>query len=80
MAGPKLESKGIWLVYILSVILSALTVAMIVFADELFRFALSFRVYDASKVEPSDLEIMGRYISWTVLTVGALVFYIMGLQ
>ena len=80
MAGPKPESKGVWLVYILSVILSALTVATIVFADELFRFELSFRVYDASKAEPSDLEVMRRYIGWTVLTVGALVFYILGLQ
>lgn len=80
MAGPKLESKGIWLVYILSVILSVLTVATIVFADELFRFELSFKVYDASKAEPSDLEIMRRYIGWTVLTVAALVFYILGLR
>uniref|UniRef100_UPI0040560E36 hypothetical protein n=1 Tax=Agathobacter sp. TaxID=2021311 RepID=UPI0040560E36 len=31
-------------------------------------------------IEPSDLEIAGRYIGWTVLTIAALVLFIMGLQ
>ena len=50
------------------------------FADELFRWHLSFRVWNADHLEPSDWELAGRYISWTVLCVMALVLFIVGLQ
>ena len=39
------------------------------FADELFRFNLAFRIRDAGRAEPSEWEIAGRYISWAVLPV-----------
>ena len=52
----------------------------ILFADELFRWHLSFRVWNADNLEPSDWELAGRYISWTVLCVTALVVFVIGLQ
>jgi len=48
--------------------------------DEIFRWNLSFNIRNADKAEPSDWEIIGRYISWTVLPVLALIVYIMGLR
>ncbi len=80
MAGPELDSKGEWIAYFGGIFLSVLTAVTIVFADELFRFGLSFRIYNAYQAEPSDLEIMSRYIGWTVLTTAIFVIYIIGLQ
>jgi hypothetical protein len=50
------------------------------FADELFRLELAFKVRNVDKVEPSEWEITGRYIGWLVLPIIALAIYIMGLQ
>lgn len=50
------------------------------FADELFRWNLSFQIRNVENVEPSDWEIAQRYIVWTVMTIMALVLFIMGLQ
>ena len=52
----------------------------VLFADELFRFNLAFRIRDADRAEPSEWEIAGRYISWAVLPVVALALLIGGLR
>jgi len=52
----------------------------VLFADELFRFNLAFRIRDAGRAEPSEWEIAGRYISWAVLPVVALALFIEGLR
>lgn len=52
----------------------------ILFADELFRWNLAFRIRDAEWAEPSEWELAGRYIGWTVLAVLALVIFVIGLQ
>lgn len=52
----------------------------ILFADELFRFQLSFRVRDVENAEPTDWELFGRYAGWTVLPIAALVIFLLGLQ
>ena len=61
-------------------ILILLLVMAVVFADELFRLGLIFRVRNVEQVEPSDWEFFSRYAGWTVLTVSAFVIYITGLQ
>ena len=61
MDGPALTHKGDWLPYLLGVFLCAVTAVTILFADELFRFQLSFRVRDVENAEPTDLELFGRY-------------------
>lgn len=80
MDGPALTHKGDWLPYLLGVFLCAVTAVTILFADELFRFQLSFRILQAEDAEPTDLELFGRYVAWTVLPVAALVIFLLGLQ
>lgn len=80
MGGPALTHKGDWLPYLLGVFLCAVTAVTILFADELFRFQLSFRVRDVENAEPTDWELFGRYAGWTVLPIAALVIFALGLQ
>lgn len=77
---PELTHKGesyVWFGAVFICILNALT---IFFADELFRWDLVFRIRNVEKAEPSEWEMAGRYIGWTVMTIMALVTFIMGLQ
>ena len=78
--GPELEKKGQFGIWFLCLFFSVITAVSILFADELFRFRMSFRVADAYDLEPSELEIFGRYVSWTVMIVALLALYITGLQ
>ena len=77
---PALTSKGQWQAWFGAVFCSVLIAASILFSDELFYLSLSFRIRDPDHAEPSDWEMAGRYISWTVMTVMTLVIYIIGLQ
>ncbi len=80
MADPKLTHKGDWMVFFYGIIICLITAGSIIFVDELFRWNLSFQIRDAERAEPSEWEIAGRYISWTLLPVIALVIFIVGLQ
>ena len=80
MQGPELSHKGDWYAWLGGLLISAVTVVTMLFADELFRLGLIFRVRNVEQVEPSDWEISSRYAGWTVLTVAAFVIYITGLQ
>ena len=53
---------------------------MLLFADKLFHLSLSLQIRNADDAEPSDLELAGRYISWAVLPVAAVVCFVLGLQ
>ena len=78
--GAKLVHKGEWYIWFFGMAVCVITAVSIFFADELFRFHLAFRIHDVEKAEPSDWEIAGRYISWTVLPVMALVIFILGIS
>ena len=80
MRGPELTHKGVWLGWFAGVIFCAATAASILFADELFRWNMSFSIRNADRAEPSDWEIMSRYIMWTVLPIVAMFMFIMGLK
>lgn len=80
MAGPELTHKGEWGVWLAGVFVCVVTVVSVLFARELFWLRISFRVQNPDQAEPSDMEVMGRYISWTVLPILALVLFLMGLQ
>ena len=80
MGEPELTHKGNWLAWFGAVFICVLNVLSILFADELFRWNLRFQIRNVDHAEPSDFEIAGRYISWTVLIIMALVVFIMGLQ
>lgn len=77
--GPELTSKGDWSAWFAGVFISLLNAVLILFADELFRLNLAFRIRNADRAEPSDWEIAERYISWAVLTGVAFVVYATGL-
>lgn len=79
MQGPELTAKGHWSVYILCVAISVFTALSVMFADEMFRFALAFRIRNADRAEPADWELAGRYISWAILPVVILFGYLVGL-
>lgn len=80
MAGPELTSKGEWMAWFMALFVTVINVVLILFADELFRWNLAFQIQNADTAEPTDLEIGGRYIGWTGLTVIVLVIYLLGLQ
>ncbi len=80
MADPELTHKGEWLAWFGGVLICIVTAILILFADELFRWSLSFQIRDADRAEPSDWEIATRYIAWTVLPIMAMVIFIAGLQ
>ena len=78
--GPVLTHKGEWLAWFGGAFVCAVTAISVLFADELFRWNLSFLVRNAEEAEPADWEITGRYASWTLLPVLALVIFLLGLR
>ena len=80
MAGPELTHKGEGVAWFGAVFICVLNAISILFADELFRWNLAFRIRNVDDSEPSDWVIAGRYITWTVLPIAALVLFVIGLQ
>ena len=78
--GPELTRKGHWGVYFLGLLFSVICVASIFFADELFRFRLSFYVDDPYQVDPSDWALIGRHATWIMIALLVLTFYFTGLR
>ena len=78
--GPELTHKGVGLAWFGGVFLCALTAMTILYADELFRWNLSFRIQDVDCAEPSEWELGVRYLEWILLPILALATFIMGLQ
>lgn len=74
------EHKGQWSLGALGLLVCAVTAVSILYADELFRWGLSFRVRDPEDAEPSDWELASRYFTWIALPMLALVMFIMGLR
>ena len=80
MGGPEPEHKGEALAWFAGAFLCVLNALAILFADELFRWNLAFQIRNAEDAEPTELEIAGRYISWAVIAIAALVVFVMGLR
>ena len=79
VAGPELTKQGTWAGFAGGVFITILTIVEILFADEIFRFRIFFKVADPDHAEPSDWEIAGRYIGWTAMTLIAAAGYLSGL-
>ena len=77
--GPELTHKGSYTPWFLGVVLCVMTAVSILFADELFRWSMSFRIRNADRAEPSDLEIASRYIAWVLIPIAALLVFYLGL-
>lgn len=80
LEGPKLTHKGSWINWFFGVLICVFTAISIMYADELFRLGISFKVSNPQNAEPSDWALAGRYVGWTALPVYALVLFIQGLQ
>lgn len=80
MGVPKLTHNGEWSAWFEGVFACVLNALFILFADEIFRWDLMFRIRNADQAEPSEWEIAGRYFLWTVLPIMALVLFVFGLQ
>lgn len=80
LQGPKLTHKGLWAGWFGGVIICLINVVTVFFADELFRLNMAFRVRDVDRIEPSDWEMAGRYVSWIGLPIIAAIIFYMGLQ
>jgi len=80
MAGPELTHKGIWIAWFVGVLLCLITAVSILFAHELFRLSMTFRLRNPENAEPSLWEIACRYIVWTLQPICAMVLFIIGLQ
>lgn len=80
MTSPELTHKGDWSAWFFGVFVCSITIISILFVDELFRWHLSFQIRNADQAEPSDWEILSRYISWAFMTLVAMVIFINGLR
>lgn len=80
LQGPELTHKGYWPAFLLGLLLSGTVIVSMLFADDLFRFRMSFRVMDISHIEPSGWEMSSRYIGWTLMSVVILFLYFAGLH
>ena len=77
--GPELTHKGSYTPWFLGVVLCVMTAVSILYADELFRWSMSFSIRNADRAEPSDLEIASRYIAWVLIPIAALLVFYLGL-
>ena len=54
LKGPELTHKGLWIMWFFGLVMCVISAVSILFADELFRLSLAFRVQDPEHAEPSD--------------------------
>lgn len=80
MDAPKLTHKGNWLAWFGAVFIYVLNALDILFADELFRWRLSFQIRNADRAEPSDWELAVRHIGWAAIGIMTLLIFIIGLK
>lgn len=80
MNDPELTHKGVWLAWFEAAAICIVNALSVLYEDELFRWNLGFTIRNVYDAEPSEWEIARRYIGWTVLTITALVIFIVGLQ
>lgn len=80
MLGPELTHKGDWSMWLGGAALCLITWITVLFADELFRLQMSFRIRNAEEAEPSEWEMAGRYTCWAFLPLLALTVFALGLQ
>lgn len=78
--GPELIRRGDGRLWFAGLFLSVVNTWSILFADEVFRRNMSWRVRNVEAIEPSDWEIGSRYVAWTILTLAIFAIYILGLR
>lgn len=76
--GPEISSRGEGLFMLLGLFAGAACLVSLLFEDQLFRWNLAFRVQDPYQAEPSEWELLGRWMGWVALTGLALYTYALG--
>ena len=77
---PELTNKGDALGWFTGFVICMASILSILYADELFRWNLSFQINDVEKAEPSDWELTSRALSWVLLPIFALIVFLVGLH
>lgn len=80
LEGPSVRSRVHGEGYFLGTLVVAINAVAILFADELFRWNLRWSIRHPERAEPSEWELFSRGFSWVVLTIVALIGYMMGLS
>lgn len=80
MHGPELTNQIDWIGFFTGLFVSVVTALSILFADEAFRWSLSFRIQNADRAEPSDWWIASRNFSWAALVIMVFILYNLGLK
>lgn len=80
MNDPELTHRGDGRLWFAGMFLSVVNIWSILFANEIFRRNMSWKIRNVETIEPSDWEIGSRYVAWTILTIAILAIYIIGLR
>lgn len=80
LEGPSVRSRVHGEGYFLGTLVVVINAVAILFADELFRWNLRWSIRHPERAEPSEWELFSRGFSWVVLTIVALIGYMMGLS
>lgn len=74
-AGESLTHRGNATYFALGLLLAALNVVFILYAEALFTWSMSFRVAEPKKAEPSEWELFTRQAGWAVYLFFAVIFF-----
>jgi hypothetical protein len=77
---PEPTQRGNWGFFLLGIFCCVACAALLWFADELFRWNLSFEIKDAQRAEPTQWALFCRWVSWVALTIIALAVFLIGLN
>ncbi|MCR5428462.1 MAG: hypothetical protein K6F16_05665 [Lachnospiraceae bacterium] len=78
--GPEAVRRGNLMMWFFGTVICIMTVVSILFADELYRLYMSFRMENAEDAIPSEWYIMTRYLGWFLMAVCAIVIFAIGLR
>ena len=79
-SGPAIVHKGNWGLWFVGVFFCILNALSIIYADEIFRFYLSFRIEHPENAVPSDWELTSRYLGWLIVLIPIIMFFVIGLR
>ena len=79
LEGPPLGQRAGVFLWFPGMFFCVLTVFSILFAEEWFRWGLKFRIRDAEQAEPSEWFLFFRGLSWALLAILGLIWFVLGL-
>jgi hypothetical protein len=78
--GPEAALRGNSMMWFFGMLICVMTAVSILFAEELYRLYMSFRMENAEDAIPSEWYIMTRYLGWFLMVVCAIVIFAIGLR